>query len=171
MQMNKLAFLDLRRLRTGVRLAIALAMLPALTGCGGSQPHPAADASQAQQSATASIGDATVRASVVPTSSLDAGVARQYGIARSEGSALLLVSLRREAAPAGDATRANVQATASDLTGHGQQIKLREIRTGDEVDYVGSVAIEPPDTVHFDVRVERKGARASLQFDREFFPR
>ena len=153
--------------------AAATAMLAIgllLTSCGGSQPHPAVDASQAQQSATAALGDATVRASVLPTLSLEAGVARGYGIQRADGSAMLLVSVRREGAAAGQATRANVQATASDLSGHAQRIQLREIRTGDEVDYVGAVAIEPPDTVRFEVRIERDGARATLQFDREFYP-
>lgn len=157
-----------RRPVCATAMLIACALLAA---CGGSQPHPAADASQAQQSATATIGDATVRASVLPTNSLDPGVARGYGIERADGSAMLLVSLRRDAGSAGGSTRANVQATASDLSGHSRPIELREIRTGDEVDYVGTVAIEPPDTVRFDVGVERDGAQANLQFNREFFPR
>ena len=51
---------------------------------------------------------------------------------------------------------------------------MRELRTGDDLlDYVGTFAITPPDTLRFDraAIVRERGATSTLQFSREFYPR
>ncbi len=154
------------------RLSIVVLAL-VLAGCGG--PPPAAPASSGAgglQEAVAREGDVTMRASVMQTSTLDPSVARQYGIERSDGLAMLLVSVRRGAEARETGVPARVVAKASDLRGRAQLIEMRELRSGDLLDYVGTVEIEPPDTVRFDVRITREdGATSSMQFSREFFPR
>ena len=48
---------------------------------------------------------------------------------------------------------------------------MRELRSGDLVDYVGTVEVSLPDTLHFDLRIVLPdGTATSLQFNREFFP-
>lgn len=162
-------------MRTIPMLSItALAFALAASGCGGgAPPAPAAGAGSAStQEAVARAGDATIRASVVPTSTLDAAVARQYGIERSDRTALLLVSVRTGTEGAEVSVPARVEAKASNLGGQAELVEMRELRSGDLLDYVGTLAIEPPDTIRFDVRVTREGGTsATMQFSREFYPR
>ncbi|TCZ83926.1 DUF4426 domain-containing protein [Lysobacter sp. N42] len=159
-----------------MRIAIqsaGLIVALALAGCGGApQPAPAVPASSMQE-AVARAGDVTIRASVLPTVMLDERVARGYGIERSDRSAMLLVSLRRGPEGQETALPAQVLAKASDLRGRAQLVDMRELRSeGGLLDYVGTVEIDAPDTLRFDVQVTRAdGATSSMQFTREFHPR
>ncbi len=162
-----------------LRPALLTLVLGVLAACGGAPPQPApASAGTATQEAIARVGDVTIRASVLQTSTLNEAVARQYGIERSDNLAMLLVSVRR--GPEGQETSmpAQVLVKSSDLRGRAQVIEMRELRSGGEdpatalLDYVGTIEIEPPDTLRFDVRVTREdGATSSMQFTREFHPR
>lgn len=114
-------------------------------------------------------GDVVVRASAIPTDMLGEAVARQYGIERAPGTVLLLVGARRGSAEA--ALPARVSATATDLLGKRQAIAMREVRSGEFVDYAGTARVIAPDTLRFDVEVATEGAAPmSLQFNRDFFP-
>lgn len=160
-------------MRTFRLLPAALSMILA-AGCGGgSTPAPVIGASSASiQEAVERVGDVSIRASVVPTATLDESVARNYGIERSDSTALLLVSVRKGPDGADDSIPARVEAKASNLGGQAELIDMRELRSGDLLDYVGTVSIAPPDTIRFDLRVTPKdGASSTLQFTREFFPR
>ena len=49
---------------------------------------------------------------------------------------------------------------------------MRELRSGDLLDYVGTVEIAMPDTLRFDLTIVREGgATSTMQFSREFYPR
>lgn len=145
-----------------------------LTGCGnGPSPSiPAATTPSGPQEALSRIGDVTIRASVVQTSTLPESVALQYGIARSDRLALLLVAVRQGPEAREVALPASITATAVDLRGRRQDIPMRELRTGDLLDYVGTAEIDLPDTVRFELVIAREGgARSTMQFTREFYPR
>src|SRR3546814_8689960 len=113
------------------------------------------------------IGDVLVRTNAVPTANLGEAVARQYGIERGTGTVMLLVGVRREGDAGETALPARVTAVASDLLGKRQQLEMREVRSGDPgsgpgqgfIDYVGTARVIAPDTLHFDVRVDRKSTR------------
>ena len=121
------------------RRQIGLALLPILViACGGPRPAaPAAAGSSAQATgeAVVRIGDASVRASVVQTSMLPESVARQYGIARSAKTVLLLVAVRRGPEATATAVPARVTATVTDLRGSRQPVAMRELRADGLVDY------------------------------------
>lgn len=120
--------------------------------------------------ATLQSGDVTIRASTVPTLQLGAAAADQYGIERDAGTILLLVGVRRGAAEH-TSLPARVTASATDLLGRRQAIVLREVRSGGFIDYAGTATLSPPETLRFDVVVDRDGAaRESLRFSRDFFP-
>ena len=165
-----------RRHRT-TRLAAALALIPvlALGACGGSNvPPPAASvpSTAARSEAVTRVGDVSIHASVVQTSTLAEGVAREYGILRDPRRVLLLVAVRQGPEADAIALPAQVVATVTDLRGRRQDIAMRELRSGDLLDYVGTVEIDLPDTLRFEVAVTRAGgATSTLQFDREFHPR
>ena len=49
---------------------------------------------------------------------------------------------------------------------------MRELRSGDLLDYAGTTAVDLPDTLRFEVVVTREGgATSTVQFNREFHPR
>jgi hypothetical protein len=165
-----------------MRIALPFASLGlglVLAACGGTPPPPAAAVpASSMQEAVARAGDVTIRASVLPTAMLNEQVARGYGIERSDRTALLLVSVRRGAEGQETSMPAQVLAKASDLRGRAQLVDMRELRSGGQapetalLDYVGTVEIDPPDTMRFDVQVTREdGATSTMQFTREFHPR
>ena len=159
-----------------MRLAHLLlaALLPGcfllLSACGDDAPKPAKRIDTPQEAVTR-IGDVTIRANVVPTASLNEGVARGYGIARSEGTLLLLVAVRKGPDGQDIALPATIQAAVVNLQGQRRDIAMRELRTGELVDYVGTVDVAPPETLTFDLKiVPEGGATSSLQFTRDFLP-
>lgn len=155
------------------RIPAALFTLLLLAGCGGAQP-PArtAENSPAPQEAVVRAGDVTMRASVVQTSALGPGVASEYGIRRDDTTVLLLVAVRKGADAAETALPARITATVTDLRGQPRPVAMREVRTGELLDYVGTLQTTLPDTLRFDVTIVREGgATSSMQFSREFFPR
>ncbi|WP_133500308.1 DUF4426 domain-containing protein [Cognatilysobacter terrigena] len=150
-----------------VVLALALALL---AGCGRDAPPITASAASSTQQAQARIGDVVVHASVVQTSTLDEAVAREYGLERSDRTAMLLISARNAN---GDAppSAVDITATVAPVNGVPQPIALREVHVGDLVDHVGTVDIAPPETLKFDVTLRYGSATSSMQFTRDFFPR
>lgn len=153
------------------RFALAVTLL-LLAACSAEPPARTAENSPAPQEAVTRVGDVTMRATVMQTSALGAGVASQYGIHRDANTVMLLVAVRKGADAEETALPAQVTATATDLRGQRQDIVLRELRAGDLLDYVGTVQTTLPETLRFDVRIVREGgATSTMQFSREFHPR
>jgi len=149
----------------------------ALGGCGGTSPVPPPATAATQAPAVLQAGDVTIRASAVPTAVLGEAVAAQYGIERDPRTVLLLVGVRRGSGPEETSLAARVRGSAVDLLGRRQQIALREIRSDGPgpgqgfIDYAGTVRISPPETLRFDLAIERdEAAPATLSFNRDFFP-
>lgn len=152
----------------------------ATVGCSREPTARVADAAApGSQEATLTVGDVTIRASAIQTSTLSEPVAAQYGISRDAGTVMLLVAVRQGPEGQEMALPAKVTATATDLRGQQQTLEMRELRSGAPgsppeqqlLDYVGTVRAQVPDTLRFNVQVAREGsAPASLQFAREFYP-
>jgi hypothetical protein len=154
---------------TRARLVHILCAILLLGGCGGSPAPPATAA--AQEPAVLQVADITIRASAVPTTVLGEATAKQYGIERDPRTVLLLVGVRRGSESQETSLPARVRGSAVDLLGRRQQFELREIRSDGFIDYAGSVQISPPETLRFDLVIERDGAApAALSFNRDFFP-
>lgn len=148
-----------------------LSLLFLLAACGNDAPPASASTSVAMpQEAETRIGDVTVHASVAQTSALDASVATQYGLERSDRLAMLLVSVRRtdgSPAPAGVV----IEATAIPSQGARQPVTLRELRVGELVDRVGTVEIAPPESLRFELSIRYGNATSTMDFSRDFYPR
>lgn len=141
-----------------------------LAGCGGgpSAPVPAATLADSQDT-TVQIGDITARATVMRTSMLGTEVAGKYGIKRAENQLMLLVGLRRGDEGAEVSVPATIVATASDLRGGRSTIELRELHSGDLLDYVGTVPVTLPDTLKFELDITLDdGSRTTMQLTRDF---
>lgn len=141
-----------------------------LGGCGGAAP-PEGHAGATMEEATVRSGDVSIRASVVPTASLNPAVASRYGIQSGPGVVLLLVGVRQGEGMQETALPARITATATDLRGTRTRIELREIRTGELVDYAGTVRVTPPETLRFELEAEHAaGAPSGLSFSRDLYP-
>jgi hypothetical protein len=153
-------------------------LLLALAACNNPAPPEAgvstsasASSDGAQADAVTRIGDVSIRASVIQTSMLNEPVAREYGITRDPKTVLLLVAVRQGPDATATALPASITATATDLRGGKQEIAMRELKSGDLIDYVGTVGTTLPDTLRFDITVVRAGgATSTMQLQREFFP-
>ncbi len=158
----------MRRIRS---VFVSLIVLAALAGCGGDAPK-VARTYDAPQEAISRVGDVTIRANVLPTASLSEAVAKQYGIAREDNRVMLLISVRKGPENQDVALPATIDAKVSNLQGQHRGIEMRELRTGDYIDYVGTATVAPPDTLRFDVEIEREGgARSTMTFSRDFSAR
>ena len=165
------------------RHLVLSALLPALAACSNPAPPTVSASTPAATSASASsdgahadavtrIGDVSIRASVIQTSMLNEPVAREYGITRDPKTVLLLVAVRQGPDATATALPASITATATDLRGGRQDIAMRELKSGDLVDYIGTVGTTLPDTLRFDITVVRAGgATSTMQLQREFYPR
>lgn len=148
----------------------ALLLAFVLAGCGGAAP-PEGHATATMEEASVTAGDVSIRASVVPTASLNPAVAGQYGIEPSGGTVMLLVGVRQGPPMRETALPARISAVATDLRGTRTRIELREIRTGELVDYVGTMRMAPPETVRFELEVEHAaGTPDRLVFSRDIYP-
>ncbi|KIQ97882.1 hypothetical protein TI01_0573 [Lysobacter sp. A03] len=143
-----------------------------LTACSAepAAPVPAATLADSQDTVV-TIGDVTARATVMPTTMLGSLVAEKYGIRRADDQVMLLVGLRRGEASAEISVPARIVATASDLRGGRRPIELRELSSGELMDYVGTVQVSLPDTLKFEIEITLEdGARKTMQFTRDFQP-
>jgi hypothetical protein len=156
-----------------VRIRLLTALLPlARVACSGGSAPPSANGGSTTQEAISRIGDVTIRATAVPTTTLSEQVATQYGITRADNTVMLLVGVRQGSDAQEVALPARITATVSDLRGRRQDIAMRELRSGELLDYVGAVEVSPPETLRFDLTVVRDGgASSTMQFTRDFYPR
>lgn len=146
------------------------ALLLVLTACGGATP-PEGHANATMEEAVVSAGDVRLRASVVPTAGLNQAVADRYGIEPDRGTVMLLVGVRQGPSMRETALPARISAVATDLRGVRTRIDLREIRTGELVDYVGTMRMTPPETLRFELEAEHAaGTPSRLAFSRDFYP-
>lgn len=117
-------------------------------------------------------GDLRVHFNALPTTELTPEVARQYGVTRSSNRALVNVSIRRGEQGADVAVAAEVTVAATNLAGQRQDVRMREVRDGEALYYLGEARVAGQDTLTFDltVRVEGQAEPLRATFRQEFFP-
>jgi hypothetical protein len=116
-------------------------------------------------------GEYTIHYNAIPTTALDASVARGYGIPRSGTRALLNIAVLRQ--PAGDAqphaVGARVTAHVRSLTGQRNAIELRELRDQDAIYYIGEFRIRGEENLRFELEVTPEGSRRTIPVRFEHF--
>ena len=117
-------------------------------------------------------GDLVVHYNAVPTTSLTPEVARQYAITRSANRALVNVSIRRGTPGADQAVPAKVSVAVTNLNGQRTDLRMREVREGEAIYYLGEARIQGQETLDFSLEVTPEGATAPVKasFRQEFFP-
>ena len=118
------------------------------------------------------VGELRVHFNALPTTELTPDIARQYGVTRSSNRALVNVSIRRGEQGADEPVAAEVTVSATNLAGQRQDVRMREVRDGDALYYLGEARVAGQDTLTFDlsVRVEGEAEPMRAIFRQEFFP-
>ncbi|WP_368561759.1 DUF4426 domain-containing protein [Pseudoxanthomonas sp. UTMC 1351] len=114
------------------------------------------------------FGDLRVRYNALPTMSLSEEMAKQYGVERDTGTALVVIALRQLKNGEEVDTDGEVTGQVSDISGARQPIVLRTIDTGDYTDHIGTVRVSQRNTYRFDVTIAAGGRKDTLQFQRNF---
>lgn len=118
-----------------------------------------------------SEGGYTVHYNAIPTTALDAGVARGYGITRSGSRALLNIAVLRKGVDNAEAQAVSAQVVAHvrSLTGQRNPIELRELRDQDAIYYIGEFRIRGEENLRFDLEVTPDGTTRPIRVRFEHF--
>lgn len=150
------------------RLTSWLAVCLLLAACGGPVPEQARPVPPPVGSIDLQ-GPLRVHYNLLPTLALGEAVAREYGVERRDGTALLVVALRRPSDTGDEAmAQGRVEADILDLAGRRQTVSLREVATDDYIDHIGEVKAGPRDTLRVEVSVLADGRRQGFDFQRNF---
>lgn len=150
---------------TGKFLLLLLAVL--LASCAAGEKPRAADI-VAPSPAYQDFGDLRVHFNAMPTLAVSEPVAREYGIERDAGKAMVTLALRRLDKGEEFAAEGEVQGVALDLQGLRQPIAFTAVRTGEYTDYIGTFRTVERDTYRFDIMVESGERGGNVKFQRNF---
>ncbi len=139
----------------------------ALTGCSGGEAPRTAEFVPPSP-AEADFGTLRVRYNALPTLALSEAVAKQYGVPRDAGTAMVVIALRTVAKGEEVDADGEVTVTAHDLSGARQAITLRKIDTGDYTDHIGTARISPRNSYRFEIVVKTGARSETVKFQRNF---
>jgi hypothetical protein len=146
----------MKTLLAGILATVLLAALPA----------------RAEQSAT--FGDYTVHYVAFTTDILTAEVAKEYRIQRSKSRILLNVSvLKKVMGTTATPVRAQVTATATNLSAQLRELEIRELSSDGAIYYIAETGVTNEETLKFTVRVLPEGLTEpfTVSFEQQFFTR
>lgn len=130
---------------------------------------------KAEQSQT--FGDYTIHYSAFTTDILSKEVAKSYRISRSKNRALVNISVLKKVMEIhGTPVKANITASATNLSGQLRALKMREIVNEGPykaVYYIGEVKVDHEETLRYEFTVIPEGEEKPLMltFQQQFFTR
>ena len=98
-------------------------------------------------------------------------MAKQYGIERSSKNGLLTIVVQKQASDGSDTpVSASISGKAVNLTGLETPLRMREIREGGDISYIGEFAVKGPDTYRFTLSIKPEGATRAytLKFEQNY---
>ena len=128
---------------------------------------PFANAEQAKV-----FGDYTVHYSAFSTDILTPEVAKSYQIPRSKNRALLNISvLKKLMGTTGQPVKADVRATATNLSAQLRELDVRELMEHGAVYYIAQTTVANEETLRYDISITPEGESApfTFSFDQQFF--
>lgn len=118
------------------------------------------------------FGNYVVHYNALPTDMLPAQTAREYHITRSRTRGMVNITvLKKVLGSPGQPVHAFVEVKARNLAGQGRGIRMREIREGNAIYYIGEFGVAHEETLKFDIKVRPQGTRESLdvRFSQDFY--
>jgi len=151
-----------------MKLLIApLVLALSLAACSGGETPRAAEFVPPAPAET-DFGNLRVRYNALPTLALSEAVAKQYGVPRDAGTALVLVALRDMKGTEELDADGEVDVTAHDLSGARQVVALRKVEAGGYTDLIGTARISPRNSYRFEIEVQAGGRTETVTFQRNF---
>jgi hypothetical protein len=151
-----------------MKLLIApLVLALSLVACSGGETPRAAEFVPPAPAET-DFGSLRVRYNALPTLALSEPVAKQYGVQRDAGTALVLVALREVKGAEELDADGEVSVTAHDLSGARQVVTLRKVDAGEYTDLIGTARISPRNSYRFEIVVQAGGRTETVKFQRNF---
>ena len=151
-----------------MKLLIApLVLALSLVACSGGETPRAAEFVPPAPAET-DFGSLRVRYNALPTLALSEPVAKQYGVQRDAGTALVLVALREVKGAEDLDADGEVSVTAHDLSGARQVVTLRKVDAGEYTDLIGTARISPRNSYRFEIVVQAGGRTETVKFQRNF---
>lgn len=126
----------------------------------------------AQAENSQDFGDFVVHFNALNTNQLPPAVTKQYGIKRSKNRGMINIAvLAKTLGTTGKPVAAKVSASAKNLTGQSRDIKLREVREGTAIYYIGEFPVTNEETLRFTVEVTPEGSKDNytVDFKQQFF--
>jgi hypothetical protein len=117
------------------------------------------------------IGDAVIHYNTVTTDFFDPHIAKLYGIKRSKNRALLTVTvLKKHMGLASLPIKANIQATAVNLSNQITDLKMREITDGGAIYYIAEFPVSNKETFDFTLNIKTENGQSdTVKFRNQFF--
>lgn len=159
------------RIATGCMVAL-LAAGSAACNPGSSDLRTAPKAQEITRASFETFGDHVVHFTAQPTTMLAAEVAQAFGIRRGGNRAMLNIAVLHMADGAlGRPVAAAVAADATNLLGQVKNVRVRELRDGDAIYYIGEVRVANEEIVAFNISVRPEGVDApyQLKFRQQFY--
>ena len=120
------------------------------------------------------VGDYVIHYNALATDMLPPAVARDYHITRSQNRGMLNITiLKKVLGSPGQPVHARVDASARNLAGQYRNIRMREIREGNAIYYIGEFGVANEETMNFKVQVRPQGERDfyEVEFSQDFYTR
>ncbi len=118
------------------------------------------------------FGDYVIHFNAMSADFVPAEIARKYRITRSRNRGLINITvLKKVLGSPGQPVHARVEVSARNLTGQGRNIRMREIREGNAIYYIGEFSVANEETLNFDVRARPLGSQAvvDVRFSQDFY--
>jgi hypothetical protein len=118
------------------------------------------------------FGDYTVHYSAFTTDTLQPSMAEAYNIIRSKNRGMFTLSvMKKDLTPVGKPVRAQVVASASNLTGQLRKFKVREIVDGNSIYYISVFHVAHEEMLDFNIQVLPEGESNSfnVKFRQQFY--
>lgn len=128
--------------------------------------------SLAQAENSQDFGEYVVHFNALNTNQLPPAVTKQYGIKRSKNRGMINIAvLTKMLGTTGKPVAAKVTASAKNLTGQSRDIKLREVREGTAIYYIGEFPVTNEETLRFSVKVTPESSKDhyNVDFKQQFF--
>ena len=120
------------------------------------------------------VGDYVIHYNALATDMLPPAVARDYHITRSQNRGMVNITiLKKVLGSPGQPVHARVDASARNLAGQYRNIRMREIREGNAIYYIGEFGVANEETLNFKVQVRPQGEREfyEVEFSQDFYTR
>ncbi len=115
------------------------------------------------------VGDYVVHFNALSTESLPPAVARAYGITRSKNKGLLNISVLRKGGNF-EGVEAEIEVSATNLTGQLREINLRKIQEQNAIYYISEFSVADQETLDFSIKVTTADNKTgNMKLRQQFF--